>query len=467
MYLQKQVTGIVEEQKKQILNQDLRKLLFKFSLPSVTGMMVAALYNFADTIFVGNGVGPDAIAGLTIVLPILIFIIAIALLTGVGAASIISRALGKGDSERALVAAGNSFLINIILNVLMIAAFYLFMDDILVFLGASSEILPYARDYLSIMLFGFIFFSFSINSNNLIRAEGKPRASMYVMLIGAVMNIILDPIFIFVLGMGVRGAAIATVISQISSVIFVIFFFKSRGSIYHFNKAVFRPDLKIIKEIISIGFPSFLLEIIGSILFMVFIKVVRIYGGDQYITITGIGIRIIDLIFMPIIGISHGFSPIVGFNYGAESYRRVKKVLGEGLIWTSAIAFIGFIFMVAFPQVLISIFTDDPQIISKGIVPLRLIAILAPLWSFPVIGGAFFQAIGKARPALIINLVRQIIIFIPAVIVFPMFFDLLGVWISWPFTDLLSVVLALGFLWREVRIINRTINLKENEPASV
>ena len=188
----------MEEQKKQILNENLRKLLFKFSVPAVTGMLVAALYNFADTIFVGNGVGPDAIAGLTVVLPILIFIIAVGLLTGIGASSIISRSLGKGDRERALITAGNSFVLNIIFNIILIIVFYLFMEDILVFLGASENILPYSREYLSIMLFGFIFFSLSINSNNLIRAEGKPRASMYVMLIGAVINIILDPIFIFV-----------------------------------------------------------------------------------------------------------------------------------------------------------------------------------------------------------------------------------------------------------------------------
>jgi putative MATE family efflux protein len=457
----------MEEEKKQILNENLRKLLFKFSLPAVTAMIVSALYNFADTIYVGNGVGPEAIAGLTVVLPILIFIIAIALLTGIGAASIISRSLGKGNREKALIAAGNSFVINIILNIIMITFFYFFMDKILRFLGASPEIMPYASDYLSIMLFGFIFFSLSINSNNLIRAEGKPRASMYVMLTGALLNIILDPVFIFVLGMGVRGAAIATVISQFFSIMFIFFYFRSKGSIYHFKKDTFHPDINIIREIISIGFPSFLMEIMGSILFIVFIKVVRIYGGDSYITITGIGIRIIDLIFMPIIGISHGFSPIAGFNYGAELYRRVKGILKEGLIWTAAIAIAGFIIMVAFPQILIGIFTDDPQIIKNGVMPLRLIAIFAPLWGVPIIGGAFFQAIGKARPALVINLARQILIFIPSVILLPLFFDLLGVWLSWPFTDFFSVIISGIFLIREIKVINKMINVKESQARSV
>jgi len=451
----------MEEQKKQILNEDLRKLLFKFSLPAVTGMIIAALYNFVDTIFVGNGVGPDAIAGLTIVLPIFIVIIAIALLTGIGASSIISRSLGKGDTDKALITAGNSFIINIVLSIIVIPIFYFFMDDILKFLGASPVILPYASEYLSVMLFGFILFSLSINGNNLIRAEGKPRASMYVMLVGAVLNIILDPIFIFVLDMGVRGAAIATVISQVFSIIFIISFFRSKGSIYHFKKEVFYPDLKIMKEIIAIGFPSFLLEMIASIMFAVFIKIVRIYGGDSYITITGIAIRIIDLIFMPIIGISHGFSPIVGFNYGAGSHRRVKNVLREGLVWTAAVAFVGFIFMVAFPQLLLRMFTSDPELIRNGITPLRIIAVCAPLWSIPIIGGAFFQAIGKAKPAIIINLIRELLVFIPAVIVLPLFFDLQGVWISWPFTDIFAALITGVFLIREIRIINRTMKLEE------
>ena len=451
----------MEEQKKQILNENLRKLLFKFSLPSVIGMMVAALYNFTDTIYVGKGVGPDAIAGLTIIFPIIVLIIAVTLMTGVGAASIISRFLGKGNPKRALVAAGNSSILNIILNIVFIVIVYFYMENILQFLGASEAVLPYARDYLSIMLWGFILFSLSIHCNKLIMAEGKPRASMYVMLIGAILNIILDPIFIFILDMGVKGAAIATVLSQFLSILFIIVFFWSKGSIYHFNRESFRLDFKILREIITIGFPSFMLAIIGSIMFMVFIKMVWIYGGDQYLTITGIGIRIMDLIFMPIFGISHGFSPIVGFNFGANSYRRVKEVLKEGLIWATAISLVGFILMVAFPQVLISIFTNDPEIIRNGIIPLRIIAILAPLWAFPILGATFFQAIGKAKPALVISITRDLLV-IPAIIIFPKFLDIFGIWLSWPFTDFISIFISGGFLLSEVKKINRMIAREES-----
>jgi putative MATE family efflux protein len=454
----------MEEQKKQILSENLRVLLFKFSLPTIIGMVIIALYNFVDTIFVGNVIGPDAIAGLTLVLPVNIFIVAIGLLTGVGAASIVSRSLGKGDKEKAVIAGGDSIVLNTVLNIIIIVPIYIFSEKILVFLGASSVVLPYARDYLNIMLLGFVFLSFSVNGTNLIRAEGRPRASMYEMAIGSILNIILDYLFIIIFGWGVKGAAIATVISHIASSVYIFAFFVSRSSIFHIKLKMFKINKSISRRILAIGTPSFLMEIVGSVMFLLFIKIVRQYGGDIYIAITGIGIRIIDLIFMPILGISQGLSPLIGFNYGARLYPRVKKVLGEAFIWTSVVTIFGFIIMVIFPESLVSIFTSDISVIEKGAVPLRLIAMFAPLWSFPILGSTFFQAIGKARPSLIINLSRDLFFFIPAIIILPCFFDLIGVWISWPVTDFFSFAITAIFLLREIRVINRDI---ESEKVSL
>jgi len=454
----------MEEQKKQILSENLRVLLFKFSLPTIIGMVIIALYNFVDTIFVGNVIGPDAIAGLTLVLPVNIFIVAIGLLTGVGAASIVSRSLGKGDKEKAVVAGGDSIVLNTVLNIIIIVPIYIFSEKILVFLGASSVVLPYARDYLNIMLLGFVFLSFSVNGTNLIRAEGRPRASMYEMIIGSILNIILDYLFIIIFGWGVKGAAIATVISHIASSVYIFAFFVSRSSIFHIKLKMFKINKSISRRILAIGTPSFLMEIMASVMFLLFIRIVRQYGGDIYIAITGIGIRIIDLIFMPILGISHGLSPLIGFNYGAKLYPRVKKVLGEAFIWTSVVTIFGFIIMVIFPESLISIFTSDISVIEKGAGPLRLIAMFAPLWSFPILGSTFFQAIGKVRPSLIISLSRDLFFFIPAIIILPRFFDLIGVWISWPVTDFFSFAITAIFLAREIRIINRDI---ESEKVSL
>ncbi|GAJ01944.1 unnamed protein product, partial [marine sediment metagenome] len=243
----------MEKQKKQILSENLRVLLFKFSIPTVTGMLIIALYNFVDAIFVGNVIGPNAIAGLTIILPVIILIVAIGLLTGVGAASIISRSLGKGDKEKAIIAGGDSIILNTILNIITITPIYLFSDRILKFLGASSEVLPYAKDYLEIMLFGFIFLSFAVNGTNLIRAEGKPRASMYEMIIGSILNIILDYIFIVVFRWGVQGAAIATVISHIASSVYILVFFMSGKSIFHIKFNMFKINKSISRKILSLG----------------------------------------------------------------------------------------------------------------------------------------------------------------------------------------------------------------------
>ena len=446
----------MKSQRQEILNNNIRGLLFKFSLPAVIGMVISALYNFIDTIFVGNGVGSIAIAALTIVFPIQIIMLAIGLMIGVGAASVISRGLGRGDEKLASKAGGNAFIINIVINTVLMAMAFIFLDDILKFFGASAAVLPYARDYLSVILFGFIFFSFSLAANHIIRAEGRPRAAIYPMVIGAVLNIILDPIFIFVLKMGVRGVAIATIISQFVSVCYIILYFYFGKSIFRPNGKMFNFDWEIIKNILKIGFPSFLMAIIDSVIFLVFNRAILYYGNDNYIAIAGITIRIVDLAVMPIIGISYGFSTIASFNYGAKLYTRVKKVLGETIIWTACIASIGFIATMFFPQYLLRIFTDNTQVINNGIVPMRIIVMLLPILGFLIVGGTLFQAIGKPIPALIINFSRQVIFLIPAIFILPMFFGLNGVFLSWPVSDFLSFAVTVVFVMRELRVINRT-----------
>ena len=447
----------MKSQRQEILNDNLRVLLFRFSLPAIIGMVISALYNFIDTIFVGNGVGSIAIAALTIVFPIQIIMLAIGLMIGVGAASIISRGLGNGDEKLAAKAGGNAFIINVVINAVLMMIAFIFLDDILKFFGASASVLPYARDYLSVILFGFIFFSFSLAANHIIRAEGKPRAAIYPMVIGAVLNIILDPIFIFVLKMGVRGVAIATIISQFVSVCYIILYFYIGKSIFRPNAGMFKLEWKIIKNILTVGFPSFLMAIIDSVIFLIFNRAILHYGDDIYIAIAGITIRIVDLIVMPIIGISYGFSTIASFNYGAKLYTRVKKVLGETIIWTTCIAGIGFIAMMFFPEYLLRIFTDNTQVINNGVVPMRIIVVFLPILGFLIVGGTLFQAIGKPVPALIINFSRQVIFLIPAIFILPMFFGLNGVFLSWPISDLLSFVVTIVFVLWELKIINRTV----------
>ena len=440
-----------------LLNGNITSLLFKFSAPAVIGMVTGALYNIVDTIFVGRGVGYLAIAALSIVLPLQLIIIGIGTMTGVGGASIVSRALGRNRKDIAQNVFGNGVVLNFLISAFCMVFIYIFIDKCLLFFGASPQVLPYARDYTSIILAGFIFFSFSISGNNYIRAEGNPRAAMYAMAIGAIINIILDPIFIFVFGMGIKGAAVATVISQVISSMYVILYILFGGSIFRLNISIFKVKFSAMKEILSLGFPSFMRSAMASIITLIFNKLLLFYGSDMYIAIMGIGLRMISLIQMPLIGITQGFSTIVSFNYGAKLYTRVKKVLGMAVIWTIVIAGVGFLAMMIFPRFVISLFSSDANLINEGINILRIVIVFLPIIGVQILGGGFFQAVGKAAPALIITISRQVLFLIPAAFLLPLIFGLNGVWISVPVSDFLSVVVTVVLISKEIKIFNKAI----------
>jgi putative MATE family efflux protein len=453
----------MEKERQHILNDNLRVLLFRFSYPAIIGLVAAALYNMVDTIFVGRGVGPIAIAALTIVLPLQIIMWAIGFMIGVGSASIISRSLGAGKKDTALNIAGNAILLNLLLNILFMIPAFIFIDKILMFFGASREVLPYSRQYAVIILMGFIFYSFPVFANIIIRAEGKPRAAMYPVIVGAVLNMILDPIYVFVFKMGVKGVAIATIISQAVSTVFIIIYFFKGKSIYRFKFSNFKLEWALIIEILKIGTPSFLMATMDSVIFLLFNRAIIQYGNDLYIAIVGIGIRVIDLTIMPIIGITQGLATIVGFNYGARLYSRVKKVLGEAIIWNTVIAGLAFVILMFFPRFLLGFFSDDKELIKNGILPLRIIVALFPALGFQIIGSSFFQAIGKPLPAAVITISRQVIFLIPAIFILPLFFGLNGIFLSWPFSDFMDLIVTSIFVVREIKIINRAIKTQAFE----
>ncbi|MDD5658678.1 MAG: MATE family efflux transporter [Actinomycetota bacterium] len=449
------------EERELILNGNLRKLLFKFSMPATVGLVVSALYNVVDTLYVGHGVGPLAIAGLAIVLPIQILMFAVGMMIGVGSGSIISRSLGRNDKNKAILTSGNGIILNAFFSIIIMIPCYIFLDKILLFLGASKDVIFFSRDYAGIILLGFIFQSFDVAGNNIIRAEGKPRASMYVLILGAVLNIILDPLFIFVFNMGVRGAAIATVLSQFCSTLYILLYFNYGKSTFKLNLNMFKIKINVINEIIKIGFPSFLMTIVDSVIFILFNKAIVKYGNDMYIAVLGISIRIMDITIMPIIGIAQGFSTITGFNYGAKKYSRVRFILKESLIWTTVISALSFILIFGFPKLMLSIFSTDQDLISIGIIPIRIITAFYITLGVQFIGGSFFQAIGKPIPSMILNLSRQVIFMIPAIIILPLYFKLMGVWFSLPLSDLLSTLMILFFIIYELRVIKKA-QLEEN-----
>jgi len=443
------------EEREIILNGNLRKLLFKFSLPATIGLVVSALYNIVDTLYVGQGVGPLAIAGLAIVLPIQILMFAVGMMIGAGSGSIISRSLGRNDRHKAILTTGNGMILNLVISIIVMVPCYLLMNKILIFFGASPEVFTYAKDYMSVILFGFMFQSFDIAGNSIIRAEGRPRASMYVLILGAALNIILDPIFIFVFKMGVRGAAIATVISQIVSAAYILLYFMFGKSIFKLNLKMFKPDIPIIKEILKLGLPSFLMGIVDSVIFILFNRSILRYGNDLYIAIMGIAIRIMDITIMPIIGIAQGFSTITGFNYGAKKYDRVRFILRESFLWTTVISAISFILIFGFPKMMLGIFSSNKDLLEIGVMPIRIATAVFITLGLQFVGGSFFQAIGKAVPAIILNISRQVIFLIPGILILPHFFGLNGVWLSLPISDFLSTALTLIFIGYELKLFKK------------
>jgi putative MATE family efflux protein len=442
----KQLTARLGEEK-------ISKLLVNLSLPATIGMMVTALYNLVDTIFVGRGVGAIAIGGLTIALPIQMVIMAFAQMIGIGAASAISRSLGAKDIEKANYVAGNSFLLIVILSSIIAVIGLTFTESMLRLFGATDNILPYAKDYITIILWGSIFFSFAVSSNNLIRAEGNAKVAMAAMLIGAILNMILDPIFIFIFKLGIKGAALATIISQFISFLYILIYLYRGKSSLKIKLHHLKPRMHIITEIFTVGFASFARMVTGSIVAIVVNNSLRIFGGDIALIIMGILHRVTMFLFMPLFGVVQGMQPIVGFNYGAKKFNRVKEAIKLSLITTTAIVTFGWLIAELFPFAIIGVFTRDAEVIEKGSTIMRIILSMIPVIGIQIVGAALFQSLGKAVPSLILSLLRQVLLFIPLVIILPrvLGLGLLGIWIAYPAADILSVILTTLFLRNELK----------------
>jgi len=432
------------------------RLLVSLSTPAMIGMFVTALYNVVDAIFVGRGVGTLAIAGIAIVFPIQIVVMAIAQMLGIGGAAIISIALGAGDYSKAEKTFGNVLLLVIGFGIVMATLGNIFIDELLRIFGASDTVLPYSKDYASIILYGTVFFSFAMTSNNIVRSEGRATVAMTSMLVSAILNIILDPIFIFGFGWGIRGAAGATVISQFAAVIYLVIYFSSGKSSLKIHRKSLLLETKIITEILAIGSASFLRQVSTSIMVIFMNHTLRIYGGDLAIAIFGIMHRILMFISMPIFGIAQGLQPITGFNYGAKRYGKAKRVLHLSIQATTIIGVIGAVIIVLFPRILLSIFTIDQNLISIGSRALRIFIIALPLTGFQVVGTTLFQAIGKARQALGLTVGRQVVL-IALVFLLSHWFQLDGIWVAFPLSDFLFFFVVLALYLPQLREFDNQI----------
>jgi Na+-driven multidrug efflux pump len=396
-----------------LADNNIKKLLLKLSVPATAGMIVMALYNVVDTIFVGRGVGALGIAGLSIVFPIQMIVMAFGQLLGMGGASVVSRSLGEKNIHKANSVVGTIFSSTAIFSVIITIGFLVFKEQLLVLFGASEGIYPYAKDYYEIIVFASILFITAMSTNSLVRAEGHAKVAMNTMIIGAVLNIILDPIFIFTFNMGVRGAAWATVIS------------------------------------------SFMRNVAGSLVFALFNRALGANGGDLAIAAYGIVQRFLRLLVMPTIGIAQGMQPIAGYNYGAGRFDKVREVNKIAIIWATCVASFGFFIAQLFPSQMMIIFTDDPELIAMGANAMRLMMLLIPVVGFHIVGTTIFQALGKALPSFILSMSREILFLIPLILVLPKFWGLNGIWLTMPISDILSFILTAILFYNLVKHLKK------------
>ena len=431
------------------------KLVWDYALPAIIGTMVNATYNIVDRIFIGQGVGALAISGLAVTFPVMNLTAALGMLVGAGASSRISINLGKKNPKRAEKILGNSFLLTIVFNLVFITLLMIFLEPILMSFGASEQTYPFARDYLQIVLPGNIFVTMTYSFNSMMRASGYPQKAMYTMLIGAFINIVLDPIFIFVFDMGIAGVAWATVISMFIGMLFVMHHFTRKSTSLRLRKKNIRFEKDILIAIVSIGLSPFFMQVAASGVAVLMNTSLKANGGDLAIGAYGILMSLLMLIIMFVIGLNQGLQPIIGYNYGAKNYSRVKAAFFYGIKIATFVTTMGFLLGMFLPRLFAQAFTSDVQLLDLAENAMRITIIAFPIVGFQIVISGFFQSIGQAKKSIILSLSRQIIFLIPSIIVLPRLFGLNGVWAATPLSDFMASVLAAYFFYREIKIFRK------------
>jgi len=427
--------------------QPLGKLLRQQAIPASAGILVMSIYGIVDTIFVGLWVGSLGIGAITVVMPITFLIASIGMAIGIGGSSIISRAFGEGEDQKAYRVFGNQVGLTLVLGALFVVAGFVFIDQVLSLFGGRGEVAGPAKEYFTIVLLGVPFLAFAMMSNNVIRAEGHPRMAMFVIMIPAVVNMLLDPVFIIWLDMGIEGAAWATTLAYISSATFAVWFFLSSSSQMEFTRAIIKPDADIVRETLSLGSVTFARQGTISLLAVVLNNSLFFYGGELGLAIYGIIGRLMMFANFPVLGITQGFIPIVGFNFGARYMKRVSAIIRLSMVSATCIAFLIFTGIMIFTPQIVSLFTTDSELLRETVPALRLAFLATPLIAINLLGSAYFQAIGRAKPALILALSKQGFLLIPLIFLLPIYFGINGIWFSFPIADIGAAAIT-GYYFR-------------------
>jgi putative MATE family efflux protein len=444
-----------------LANEKIGRLLTKLSAPAIVGMVVQALYNVVDTWFVSRYVGTSGLAGTTVAFPIQMILIGIGVSVGIGGASLLSRRMGEQDREGASFALGNMISLSILTGIVCMAGGLIFMEPLLRIFGANSDIMPYARDYISVILLGGAFFIFSVVASSAARAEGNAKVAMFTMIIGGCLNVALDPIFIIVMNRGVRGAAEATVISVFVSCLFLLHYILKGKSEIALKPRHLRLKPPIVTEIFAVGSSDFARTAAMSVTSAIFNNVLKGLGGATPIAVFGIIFRVISFVFMPMIGIAQGAQPILGFNYGARQFHRVRDCLKLANKSATILACAGFVVFMIFPEQIFRIFSKsgEEELIVMGTNAMRLLVLAFPFIGYQAIGASLFQAVGKAKPAIFLAFSRQVLFLIPMVIILSKLFGLKGVWMSFPAADVTAFIVTWFMVRREQRTLKRMESL--------
>lgn len=429
----------------------LGRLLWNYSLPAVVGMLVMALYNVVDRIFIGQVVGPEAIAGLALTFPVMNITTAIGVLVGVGSATRVSISLGRGDRDGATLIMGNALTLTLVNATIYITAFTVWIDPILRAFGAGDITLPYAREYMLWVMPGLLMTNIAFGFNNLMRASGYPTKAMLTMLIGAVSNVALDAVFVLWLGWGMRGAALATDIAMAVSAAFVMQHFCRSSHTLHFRRGTFRLHAGTVGAIVSIGAAPSLVNAASCLINAIINRSLVAHGGDMAIGAAGVFVTYTSLLVTTMLGICMGLQPILGYNYGAGLHDRLGRAYRLAVVWTTAISFTGAAFGLAFPEAIARAFTSDTYLIDTTVNCLRLC-----LWAFGVVGfqvvsTCLFQSIGAAKSSIFLSLTRQVIFLVPLLLWLPGEMGVDGVWLSFPVSDLLATAVTAAMVWYQFR----------------
>lgn len=419
-------------------------LLLKFSVPAIIGMVVNALYNVVDRIFIGNapGIGSNGLAGITIGFPIMIVLLSIGILFGVGGATLFSMRLGQGKPEEADRVLGNAFTLLLTSGALFLIFGQIFLAPLLRVFGASETVLPYSTEYMRVIFFGAIFQVTSMGMNNFLRADGQPKLAMITMFVGAGTNILLDPLFIYVFKMGMAGAAFATILSQCISMTWILAYFLGRRTKHGIKLKNMRLKAEVALRIISLGLPGFLMQFSNSLLNVILNKSLLAYGGD--IAVSGMGIinSVQTILLMPITGLNQGVQPIISFNFGAKKYDRIKSAEKMAITAATIIVVNGWIMTRLFPARIVTLFNQEPELIRFGSYALRTWFWCLPFIGFQILGANFFQAIGRSKSAMILTLTRQVLLLVPAILIFSRIWGVNGILYAAPFADGFSALIT-------------------------